>query len=238
MEDDPQSSDISNSGEQEVSILKWKVYEGQIRVWNEAMRTSWLGLLIDPKSDSSVSKVVHCYNKWEDTQLLEMKIEATCGTKDDPVSSPIPDVLTMNPIPRLPTKVSFKGGSPPSISNPSFFLASPNLGDEISFKGGSLSHPKILECENKKNRNHVCLYWLKFHRELKLFELFKSIIRKTISNSLLFPKELLLRISFQFAFTQPMQALLQRKYFTKWFISNKPCYAKSMFENKYQILFL
>jgi hypothetical protein len=36
------------------------------------------------------------------------------------------------------TKSYFKGGSPPSIPNPPFFLASPNLGDEISFKGGSL----------------------------------------------------------------------------------------------------
>jgi hypothetical protein len=78
-----------------------------------------------------------------------MKVEATYGTKDDLVPSHIQDVLTMNPIPRLSTKVSFKGGSPPSTPNPSFFLASPNLGDEISFKGGSLSHPKILECENK-----------------------------------------------------------------------------------------
>jgi hypothetical protein len=76
-----------------------------------------------------------------------MKVKATYGTKDDPVPSHIQDVPTMNPKPRLPTKVSFKGGSPPSISNPSFFLASPNLGDEIYFKGGSLSHPKNLECE-------------------------------------------------------------------------------------------
>jgi hypothetical protein len=38
------------------------------------------------------------------------------------------------------------------ITNPSFFLASPNLGDEISFKGGSLSHPKTLECEINKIR--------------------------------------------------------------------------------------
>jgi hypothetical protein len=48
-----------------------------------------------------------------DTHLLEMKIEATYGTKDDPVSSHIIDVLTMNPRPRLPTKFSFKGGSHP-----------------------------------------------------------------------------------------------------------------------------
>jgi hypothetical protein len=69
------------------------------------------------------------------------------GSKDDPVSSHIQEVLTMNPRPRLPAKVSFKGGSPPSTPNTSFFLASPNLEDEISFKGGSLSDPKILECE-------------------------------------------------------------------------------------------
>jgi hypothetical protein len=67
-----------------------------------------------------------------------MKVEATYGTEDDPVSSHIPDVLTKNPRPRLPTKVSFKGGSHLGIPNPSSFLASPNLGDEISFKGGSL----------------------------------------------------------------------------------------------------
>jgi hypothetical protein len=40
MEDDPKSSDISNSGLQEVSTHKIEVYEDQIRVWNEAPRTS------------------------------------------------------------------------------------------------------------------------------------------------------------------------------------------------------
>jgi hypothetical protein len=35
-----------------------EVYEDQTRVRNEALRTSQLGLLIDPKSDSSVSKVI------------------------------------------------------------------------------------------------------------------------------------------------------------------------------------
>jgi hypothetical protein len=59
-------------------------------------------------------------------------------SKDDPVSSQIPGVLTLNQRPKPPTKVSFKGGSHLSTPNPSIFLASPNLGDEISFKGGSL----------------------------------------------------------------------------------------------------
>jgi hypothetical protein len=59
-------------------------------------------------------------------------------SKDDPVPSQIPGVLTLNERPRLPTKVSFKGGSHLGTPNPSTLLASPNLGDEISFKGGSL----------------------------------------------------------------------------------------------------
>jgi hypothetical protein len=59
-------------------------------------------------------------------------------SKDDPVPSQIPGVLTLNQTPRLPTKVSFKGGSHPNTPNPSTLLASSNLGDEISFKGGSL----------------------------------------------------------------------------------------------------
>jgi hypothetical protein len=49
-----------------------------------------------------------------------MKIEATYGTKDDPVSTYIPYVITLNPGPRLPTKVSYKGGSPPRYPKPIF----------------------------------------------------------------------------------------------------------------------
>jgi hypothetical protein len=59
-------------------------------------------------------------------------------SKDDPVPSQNQGVSSWNQRPRLPTKVSFKGGSHLGNLNPSFFLASPNLGDEISFKGGSL----------------------------------------------------------------------------------------------------
>jgi hypothetical protein len=41
-------------------------------------------------------------------------------SKDDPVSSHIPEVLTLNQRPRLPTKVPFKGGSPPRYPKPIF----------------------------------------------------------------------------------------------------------------------
>jgi hypothetical protein len=59
-------------------------------------------------------------------------------SKDDPVPSQIPGALNLKQRPRPPTKVSFKGGSHLGTPNPSTFLASSNLGYEISFKGGSL----------------------------------------------------------------------------------------------------
>jgi hypothetical protein len=59
-------------------------------------------------------------------------------SEDDPVPSQIPGVPTLKQRPRPPTKVSFKDGSHLSTPNPSTFLVSPNLGDKISFKGGSL----------------------------------------------------------------------------------------------------
>jgi hypothetical protein len=44
------------------------------------------------------------------------------------VPSQIPGVLTLNQRPRLPTKVSFKGGSHLDTLNPSTVQASTNLG--------------------------------------------------------------------------------------------------------------
>jgi hypothetical protein len=76
-----------------------------------------------------------------DTHLLEMKVEVTYGTKDDPVSSHISDVLTMNPRPRLSTKISFKGGSH-LVSQTHFLSSLSKSRGRVSFKGGSLSHPK------------------------------------------------------------------------------------------------
>jgi hypothetical protein len=78
-----------------------------------------------------------------------MKVEATYGTKDDPVPSQNQDVPTMNLKPRPPTKVSFKVGSPPRTPNPSFFLASPNLGTRFLLRVVLCHIPKKLECENK-----------------------------------------------------------------------------------------
>jgi hypothetical protein len=53
-----------------------------------------------------------------------------------------------------------------------------------------MSHPKILECEiNKIGTMFACLD-LKVHRDLKILIYLKSIIRKTISNLLLFLEEL------------------------------------------------
>jgi hypothetical protein len=58
-------------------------------------------------------------------------------SKDDPVPSQNQGVSDWTQRPRLPTKVSFKGGSHLRNLNP-FLISLSNLGDEISFKGGSL----------------------------------------------------------------------------------------------------
>jgi hypothetical protein len=99
-----------------------------------------------------------------------MKVEATYGTKDDPVPSHIQDVPTMNPKPRLPTKVFLRVVA--HLASQTHFLSSLSKSrDEISFKGGSLSHPKIWNVKINKNRTMFVCIDLKFHKELKLFYL-------------------------------------------------------------------
>jgi hypothetical protein len=83
---------------------------------------------------------------------METKVEATYGTKDDPVPSHIQVVPTMNTKPRLPTKVFFKGGSTPSTPNPFFFLASPNLGTRFLLRVVVCHIPKIWNVKINKNR--------------------------------------------------------------------------------------
>jgi hypothetical protein len=53
------------------------------RIWNETTRTSQLGLLIDPKSDSSVSKIVQQLPRWTEA-LQQRKLYSTPprGTND------------------------------------------------------------------------------------------------------------------------------------------------------------
>jgi hypothetical protein len=69
--------------------------------------------------------------------------------------------------------------------------SNPSNRNTSSTSSMSMSHPKILECEI--NKNHVCLYGMKFHRELIFFDLLKNLIRKTISNFPLFLEGNLLR---------------------------------------------
>jgi hypothetical protein len=68
------------------------------------------------------------------------------GSKDDPVPSQRMTQCQVNTkvflvetqVSGLPTKVSFKGGSHLGKPKPYFLSSLSNLGDEISFKGGSL----------------------------------------------------------------------------------------------------
>jgi hypothetical protein len=66
------------------------------------------------------------------------KRRPSAKSKDDPVPSQDQGVLDWTQVPRLPTKVSFKGGSHLGNPKPYFLSSLSNLGDEISFKVGSL----------------------------------------------------------------------------------------------------
>jgi hypothetical protein len=80
---------------------------------------------------------------WDDTHLMEMKVEATYGTKMTQCQVKTKVCLVWTQDQEYPQKFLLRVVAHPVSPNPSFFLASPNLGDEISFKGGSLSHPKF-----------------------------------------------------------------------------------------------
>jgi meiotically up-regulated gene 157 (Mug157) protein len=77
--------------------------------------------------------------------------------------------------------------------------------------------------------------------ELKLFALFKNLIRKPFQ-TFFYP----LKNLFEKMESQNIKLHLPKTYansfakeiLTKGFISNKVCYAKGMFENKFQKLFL
>jgi hypothetical protein len=87
--------------------------------------------------------------------------------------------------------------------------------------------------------NKIYWYWLKIHKEL-LFEFIEKIYWKNYFKLSFIPWwNSFEKIEFQILILyllKPMQAILQRKYFTKWFIINKVCISNTMFENKSQIL--
>jgi hypothetical protein len=97
--------------------------------------------------------------------------------------------------------------------------------------------PKFWNVKINKNWNHVCLYWLKFHKELKLFDLFKIFIGKNISNFLLFLEELFWenKISnINLDLTKTYANSFAKEILTKGFISNKVCISKNMFKIKFK----
>jgi hypothetical protein len=128
---------------------------------------------------NAILRKIWCYGVRIDTHLLETKVEVTYGTKDDLVSSHIQDVPTMNPKPRLPTKVSFKGGSPPNIPNPSFFLASQNLGTRFLLRVVVYHIPKF---GMWKKTMFACLD-LKFHKDLKLLIYLRDLLENPFQTS-------------------------------------------------------
>jgi hypothetical protein len=82
---------------------------------------------------------------------------------------------------------------------------------------------------------------LKFHKELKLFALFKNLIRKPFQTFFYSFKNLFEKIesqSINLHLPKTYANSFAKEILTKGFISNKVCYDKGMFENKFQKLFL
>jgi hypothetical protein len=111
-------------------------------------------------------------------------------SKDDRVPSQNQGLSGWTQGPRLPTKVSFKGGSHLGNPNPSFFLACPNLGTRFLLRVVVSNIPSFYQILGVKFLFLFCLCWLKFHRDLTLLSLFKGFIGKTISNFLVNLEEL------------------------------------------------
>jgi hypothetical protein len=81
---------------------------------------------------------------------------------------------------------------------------------------------------------------LKFHKELKLFALFKNHIRKPFQTFFYSLKNLFEKIESQninLRLPKTYANSFAKEILTKGFISNKVCNAKGMFENKFQKYF-
>jgi hypothetical protein len=159
---------------------------------------------------------------WDDTHLLEMKVEATYGTKmtQFQVKTKVCHVWTQ----RLPTIVSFKGGSPPSIPNPSFFLTSPNLGMRFLLRVVVCHIPKLWNVKINKIGSMYVWMDLKFHKELKLLIHLRDLLEEPFQISKYSLKKLLwgkrnFKIPFCFLFKSYESNICNGKYFTKWFIN-------------------
>jgi hypothetical protein len=153
-------------------------------------------------------------------------------SKDDPVPSQNQGVSDWTQGPRLPTKVSFKGGSHLGNLNPTFFLASPISGTRFLLRVVVCNIPRFYQILGEFFFFcFACVDWI-FHRDLKLLSLFKSFMKKTNSNSLVILEELLWEnessSNNNFAH-KSMQACLQRNiYKINYFI--KDCIFKTKFE--------
>jgi hypothetical protein len=96
-------------------------------------------------------------------------------SKDDPVPSQHQGVSDWTQGPRLPTKVSFKGGSHLGNSKSYFISSLSNLGDEISLRVVVCNIPIFYQILGWNFCFLFCLCWLKIYRKLKLLSLFKRL---------------------------------------------------------------
>jgi hypothetical protein len=160
------------------------------------------------------------------------------GSKDDPVPSQHQGVLDESQGTRLPTKVSFKGGSHLGNLNPTFFLSSPISGTRFLLRVVVCNIPRFYQILGEIFLLLFCLNWLKIYKNLKLFELMKSFIRKLFQTFYNFEELLwenqISKYYFPISLFKHMQAFLAKEWISKVFI--KGVFFKTKMKSDFQLL--
>jgi hypothetical protein len=149
--------------------------------------------------------------------------------------------------PRLPTKVSFKGGSHLGNPKPTFFLASPISGTRFLLRVVVCNIPRFYQIlgEFFFCFCFVCVDW-KIHRDLKLLSLFKNFILKLFQSFYYFMKKPLwekprIKILFSYFYSTSCKLACKGLFYkialfnTGWFFKTKiECGSQLLF---YKLLF-
>jgi hypothetical protein len=90
-------------------------------------------------------------------------------SKDDPVPSQNQGVSGWTQVPRIPTKVSFKGGSHLGNPKPIFLLASPISGMRFLLRVVVCNIPGFYQILGEFFLLLLCMNWMEIHKDLKHF---------------------------------------------------------------------
>jgi hypothetical protein len=145
--------------------------------WLFSIQSSSTTTLMDRSSTTekailnALLRKIWCYGVRIDTHLLEMKVEATYGTKMTQCQVISKLCLPWTENLDYPQKFLLRVVAHLEPQTHLSFLASPNLGTRFLLRVVVCHIPKIWNVKINKNKKSCLLNWVKFHKKLKLFEL-------------------------------------------------------------------